>query len=60
MYVKANKALYGLLKSALLFYKELVAQLQEIGFILNKYDPCVANRIMNDTQQTVLVPSMIT
>ena len=31
MYVKLNKALYGLLKSALLFYKKLVADLEAYG-----------------------------
>jgi len=53
LYVKLNKALYGLLKSALLFYKKLVSELEDLGFVLNPYDPCVANRIVNGEQQTV-------
>jgi len=53
LYVKLNKALYGLLKAALLFYKKLVGELKSMGFVLNKYDPCVANRIVNGSQQTV-------
>ena len=53
LYVKLNKALYGLLKSALLFYKKLVSELTEMGFELNPYDPCVANKIVNGTQMTV-------
>ena len=53
LYVKLNKALYGLLRSALLFYKKLVSELLEMGFELNKYDPCVANRMVNGSQQTV-------
>ena len=52
LYVKLNKALYGLLRSALLFYKKLVSELVEMGFELNKYDPCVANRMINGSQQT--------
>ncbi len=32
LYVKLNKALYGLLKYALLFYKNLVTELEEMGF----------------------------
>ena len=49
-YVKVNKALYGLLRSALLFHKKLVSKLVEMGFELNKYDPCVANRMINGFQ----------
>ena len=36
------KAMYGLLRSALLFYLKLVKDLTEFGFELNEYDPCVA------------------
>ncbi len=43
LYVKLNKALYRLLKSALLFYKKLVAEMESMEFKLNPYDPCVAN-----------------
>jgi hypothetical protein len=42
--VKMQKALYGLLRSALLFYKKLVADLESYGFVLNPYDPCVPNK----------------
>ena len=44
LYAKLNKALYGMLHSALLFCNKLVSELKEIGFELNPYDPCVANR----------------
>ena len=53
LYVKLNKALYGLLRSALLFYKKLVSELEDMGFVLNPYDLCVANRMVDGTQQTV-------
>ena len=53
LYVKLNKALYGMLRSALLFYNKLVSELKELGFVLNPYDPCVANREINGSQQTV-------
>ena len=54
LYVELLKALYGMLKSALLFYRQLVKDLKEIGFELNPYDPCVANRIIKGKQQTVV------
>ena len=40
LYVKLNKALYGLLQSALLFYKKLMGDLVSQGFQINDYDPC--------------------
>ena len=53
LYVKIQKALYGLLRSALLFYRKLVGDLESNGFTLNPYDPCVANKIINGSQMTV-------
>ncbi len=53
IYMKMNKALYGLLKSALLFYKKMVTELEGLGFELNPYDPCITNRMVNGTHQTV-------
>jgi hypothetical protein len=53
LYVKMQKALYGLLRSALLFYKKLVADLESDGFVLNPYDSCVANKVVDGKQMTV-------
>jgi hypothetical protein len=53
LYVKMQKALYGLLRSALLFYKKLVADLESDGFVLNPYDSCVANKVVDRKQMTV-------
>ncbi len=39
LYVKMQKAIYGLLRSALLFYKKLVSGLESTGFKANPYDP---------------------
>jgi len=46
-------ALYGLLESAMLFYKMLVKDLQHYGFELNLYDPCVENKMDKGKQMTV-------
>jgi hypothetical protein len=54
LYVRMEKAMYGLLKSALLFYRRLVGDLLENGFVLNPYDPCVANKMINGKQMTVI------
>ena len=54
LYVEAWKAIYGTLKAALLFYRKFVKGLKSIGFKLNPYDPCCANRIVNGKQMTII------
>jgi hypothetical protein len=53
LYLQLQKALYGMMKSALLFYRKLVSELQEMGFEINPYNPCVANKTVNGTQMTI-------
>ena len=53
LYVQLEKALHGMMKSALLFYPKLVADLCSIGFVLNPYNPCVANKMINGHQITI-------
>ena len=53
LYVQLEKAVYGMMKSALLFYRKLVADLLSLGFEINPYDPCVANKIINGKQMTI-------
>src|SRR5210317_2447346 len=53
LYIQVVCALYGMLVAALLWYKKFKAELEEIGFKFNPYDPCVANRMVNRKQHTV-------
>ena len=53
LYVRLNKALYGCVQSALLWYELFSTTLKEMGFELNPYDPCVANKMINGRQCTV-------
>jgi hypothetical protein len=53
IYVQVIKALYGMLQASILFYQKLRTDLEEIGFKINLYDPCVANRIINGSRHTV-------
>jgi hypothetical protein len=53
LYVRMLKALYGMLVASLLYYKKFVKDIKSIGFILNPYDPCVANRMIEEKQQTL-------
>jgi len=48
-----QKALYGMLKSSILYYKKFRAYIESIGFVVNPYDPCVANRMIEGNQQTI-------
>ena len=54
LYVKMHKALYGMMRSALLFYRKLVGDLEAYGFKINPYNPCVANMDINGSQMTVV------
>jgi hypothetical protein len=53
LYVQLEKAVYGMMKSALLFYRKLVADFISLGFEINPYDPCVANKTINGKQLTI-------
>ena len=53
LYVKLIKALYGMLRATLLFYKRLRSDLEDMGFEVNPYDPCVTNKTVNGKQMTI-------
>ena len=50
LYVRLIKALYGMLRAALLFYKILRSDLENMGFKINPYNPCVANKMVSGHQ----------
>ena len=56
LYVKLTKALYGMLRAALLFHKELRGnlELEDIISVISPYYPCVANGMANEFQMTVI------
>lgn len=53
--VRLDKALYGCVQSALLWYETLADYLKSLGFAPNKYDPCVWNVNWNGNQITVML-----
>ena len=53
LYVRLDKAMYGCVKSAFLWYDLLSTSLQKMGFVINPYDPCVANCIIEGSQCTI-------
>ena len=46
LYMQLYKSVYGLMRSALLFYRKLRGELEEYGFQVNPYDSCVANMMV--------------
>ena len=54
LYVELLKALYGTLKAALLFWKLLSKKLVSWGFVINPYAWCVANKMIDGKQCTIL------
>jgi hypothetical protein len=44
LYVKLQKALYGLMRASLLFYRKLRKEMEQYGFMINPYNLCVANK----------------
>ena len=42
-----------MLMSGLLFYRKFRASIEKIGYKVNPYDPCVANKIINGKQHTI-------
>ena len=55
MYMELLKALYGTMRATRLFWQKLSKQLiDEWGFIPNKYDDCVVNKMVNGQQMTVV------
>ena len=53
IYLKLDKALYGCVQSALLWYHTFTSELMTQGFKLNRYDPCVANKMIDGNQCTI-------
>ena len=53
LYMRLLKSLYGIMQAALLWYRTFLKCLKADGFEINKYDPCIANKIVNGKQCTV-------
>ena len=53
LYVKFKKALYGTLQASMLFWKNLTGTLINMGFEINPYDWCIANKLVNGKQLTI-------
>jgi hypothetical protein len=54
LYLRLLKALYGCVQSTLLWYELFSGVLKVMGFELNLYDACVANKVIDRKQCTIV------
>ena len=54
LYIELDKALYGTVQAAMLFWENLSSLLIKWGFKINPYDACVANKTINGRQCTIV------
>ncbi len=54
MVVELDKALYGCVEAAKLWYDDLVSELKRQGFVPNEYDECVFNKTGRDGIQVTI------
>jgi hypothetical protein len=55
LYVKLQKALYGLMQASLLFYRKLRKEMEQYGFMINPYEPCIANKTTASGEQLTVI-----
>jgi hypothetical protein len=51
--VQCQNAMYGTMVASLLYYRKFVKSLTDIDFVINPYDPCVANKMIEGDQMTI-------
>ena len=55
LYCKLNKAVYGTLDAAKLWYNKITGVLRSLGYVANSVDPCVFNKVVNGVEMSVLL-----
>lgn len=53
LYAELKKVLYGMLQAALKFWQQITSDLVSLGYSINPYDWCVANKLVNGKQHTI-------
>jgi hypothetical protein len=53
--VRLDKALYGCVQSAKLWYEKLTGVLKNMGFVPNPVDPCIMNKMADGKQCTISI-----
>ena len=53
LYLQVTRAIYGMVQAGLFWYRKLQNDLEEVGFVFNNYDPCVANWMKKGDQHKI-------
>ena len=53
LYIRVLRAIYGCIESALLWYTLFSNILKDMGFVINPYDRCIANKVIDGGQCTI-------
>lgn len=53
LYAELQKVLYGMLQASLKFWRQVTTDLVGLGYVINPYDWCVANKTIDGAQHTV-------
>jgi hypothetical protein len=51
--VQCQNSLYGTMAARLLYYRKFFKSLTDIDFVINPYDPCVVNKMIEGEQMTI-------
>ena len=54
LYMEAQKVVYGMVYSDLLFWLDLSGLLDKQGYVMNPYDICCMNKMINGAQCTIV------
>ena len=54
LYMCILNAIFGIMRAVLLYYQHFMANIHGISFKLNLYDPCVANKMVDGNQLTLI------
>ena len=52
-YMKVERLIYGCIQSIFLWYDIYANRLKDMGFEINPYDKCIANKVINGNQCTI-------
>jgi hypothetical protein len=55
LYVKVEKALYGTLDAARIWYDKITGVLLSMGYVQNSVDKCVFNKLVGEVQLTIML-----
>lgn len=53
LYAELCKVLYGMLQASQKFWHQITHDLTGLGYVINPYDWCVANKVVNGKQHTI-------